>query len=377
MALHDLVQSGTDSRSHVLLPKLQKAYDKESAMSTEEPPQPDLLAGDRAHSEKCLLVSIAQLLELSLELRAMAILEFARSDIYASVLRLREEGAAISQRMNAERLAWAVAFNIHGTKSTDGGASPLNPRGGQGYAERWALDTPWPVVWAALTKPLASSVPGSSSALDELAWSVACEQRNDWQHPASQPVVTSEANRAFEFVYRRNKQRVIGDISKNFGERAGDPGSIADEAWARVFCNYWSIKARRRFLGLSRISTLVCQVARYVAIDIIRERGRMQSGLEDTAPASDYQAGPVLDFLDMTPDPAAGVLREQIHGILRECFRNLPVKQRIVAEMIWFQEISAKRVAEVLHISEPAVSQHLKKAREMMRGCLAARGFIY
>ena len=121
--------------------------------------------------------------------------------------------------------------------------------------------------------------PGST-LLSELSLSVACEQRDEWQYFAARPIDPACANRAFEFVYGRNRLKVSGNVISSFGHRAGNAESIADEAWSSVFCDYWSCKARRRFLGLCRFSTLVCQVARFIALDALRERGpvRRQRG---------------------------------------------------------------------------------------------------
>jgi RNA polymerase sigma factor (sigma-70 family) len=276
--------------------------------------------------------------------------------------------------VDAERLAWAVAFNVGGGPGSEADTAPALRRSLEGYRDRWPLDTPWAVIWSALIKPLTPANPSTFTLLGELAWSVACEQRDAWQPPGARPISSADADRAFAFVYASNKRKVTGDVSSKFGDRAGQPDAIADEAWSRVFSDYWSIKARKRFLGLARISTLVCQVARYVAIDALRERRALAPGIETPGDGQCHWSPPSLDTLGIAIDPASHAMAEEIQSRIRECMGMLPAKQRIVAEMVWLRDVRAKRVAESLLVSESAVSQLLKKARDHMRECLGRRG---
>ena len=322
----------------------------------------------------CSPPSIAEILRDPLDIRWRRILHLGKNDLAATLVRLAGEGLRVPSTME-RRLAWAVAFNMNGLPQGQGTSSSMPHRRMSGYQDRWPLDAPFTEAWSTLTRPLMQSNPGPGSVLlDELALSVLCEQNNDWQDPASRPIDIASANQAFEFVYAKNKAKVIGDIRRSFGDRADNPEAIADEAWARVFCDYWSVRARRRFLGLCRISTLVCQVARYIAIDLIRDRGVFvgigESSGEDSTPGTVS-----LEDLGITVDPATSLIAEELKKKITECVGHLPARQRIVVEMVWFQEIRAKDAAEMLHISEPAVSQHLKKARETVRQCLKTHGF--
>jgi RNA polymerase sigma factor (sigma-70 family) len=275
--------------------------------------------------------------------------------------------AALPLTVSVERIAWALAFNVDGALSSDA-EDPGPARGIRSYCDRWSEETPWPVIWELLTKPAPSDRGDSSSTLlSQLVCSVACEHRDDWQPPAARPVDVSAANGAFELVYVRNNGRVVGDVYRAFGRRAGDPDAIAHEAWARVFCDYWGSTARRRFLGLSRISTLACQVARYVAVDILRDRAR---ATDDTT-AIDEEVLKEFHAIGLTSDGDSRLARAELKSQLKSCLARLPAKQRIVAEMVWFRQIRAKHAAEILGISEPAVSQHLKKAREAVARVLS------
>jgi RNA polymerase sigma factor (sigma-70 family) len=311
-------------------------------------------------------LSLGELRKLACVDRCQRILVWQRNELHAAIRALLAVDPALKGSVSVERLAWAVAFNVDGAELARTASTGIRC-----YTDRWPHETSWTTVWATLAKPVLHQDSGESgfTLLSELACSVACEHRDDWQHAEARPVAVAEANRAFEVVYQMNNPKVVGDVFRHFGHRAGEPEAIAAEAWARVFCDYWSMTARRRFLGLSRISTLVCQVSRYVAIDALRERART-SGEPPTLDDLSAQSSALRQDLGISNDPTLRLFGAQLEVHVKTCMKMLPARQRVVAEMVWFREIRSKRVAEVLGISEPAVSQHLKKARESVASCL-------
>lgn len=334
--------------------------------------QPPSEPGSRPSPQPTLLEDF---LKLSVESRAAHVLQAGAADLTTTLQRLRQEGVVIPGGME-NRLAWAIAFNMEGVPGAGGAATAASRRGIQAYKDRWPLSARFADIWSVLTKSWTSPNPGhTATLLDELALSVLCEHKSDWQDPLSRPVDVETANQAFDFVYVQNKAKVIGDVRRTFGERADSPEAIADEAWARVFSSYWSPESRRRFLGLCRISTLVCQVARYVAIDRIHDKGAFVTDGGSAVDADDQSSGFLLERIGVIDDPSENIAGEQLEQIIREGMGLLPPKQRIVVEMVWLKDFSAKEAAERLHISEPAISQHLKKARETLRPLLKKHGF--
>jgi RNA polymerase sigma factor (sigma-70 family) len=314
-------------------------------------------------------VSLGQLCNLALGDRCESLLRHGQESFESALRTLDSVGVAT--RMDAHRLAWAVAFNVDGLPLS-GAIDEGSRRSGSGYRDRWPLDTAWPVLWSVLVRPLPqddSSYP--STLLSELALSVACEQREDWQHPSTRPIDSAVANQIFEFVYAENKLKVLG-VCRRFAVRGGEPEAIAHEAWSRVFCDYWSAHAPRRFLGLSRISTLVCQVARYIAIDSIRSQAPFVINDEDL---SDDKSSPSVEGLSEIFDPLANLAAEQLYSRVKKCMSQLPAKRQVVADMVWLRQMNARRVAQILRVSEPAISQHLNKARNLVAICLREHGF--
>ncbi len=316
------------------------------------------------HGEDISSISIGQLIEFSPEDRCAFILRTGHNDLEVTIQTLQECKENFTTVMNPMRLAWALAWNLDG--NVDGLASR---RGVRNYLDRWRPEVRWSHIWSVLTGP----PPGSDSCLlAELCLSVACEQREDWQNESSRPLDLAAANGAFHFIYEKNKAKVAGYVFNRFGKRAGAPDVIADEAWARLFCDYWSVRARRRFLGLSAISTLACQVAHNVAYDVIKE-------LEKTGASVDaggrVQNLPTLEELGLAADSSNQFQVEELRKRIKGCLSLLPARQRIVATMVWLREMQAKQVAQALQVSPAAVSEHLKKARDALRKCLRIHGF--
>jgi RNA polymerase sigma factor (sigma-70 family) len=318
------------------------------------------------HGEDISSISIGQLLEFSHEERCAFILQTGQDDLAVTIETLRECKAPLVAAMSPLRLAWALAWNLDG--NVDGLSSR---RGIRNYLDYWRPEVKWNNIWTVLAGRPPGGDSEATTLLGELCLSVACEQRADWQNESSLPLDLAAANQAFDFVYERNKAKVAGYVFKRFGKRAGAPDAIADEAWSRVFCNYWSFRARRRFLGLSRISTFVCQVTENVAYDLIRELEK-NSLNED---AGHRFRNTALEELGVVPDSSSQFQADELQKRIKSCLSLLPKQQRIVATMVWVREMQAKRVAEALQISPPAVSEHLKKARAAMRNCLQFHGF--
>lgn len=346
-----------------------------------------------------------EFLKLSLTLRAECIHRVGGQELVTTTEYLRTTGLTVPDKFD-RRLAWAVASNM-GELPVTGAAGTR--RGVRSYQEWWALNAPFADLWRFLTKQFKVSNPGhTSTLLHELALSVLCEQKNDWQDPLSRPLDVQMANDAFDHVYRSNCEKVFGYLRKNFQSRLDDPEAIANEAWARMYRTHWHPEASQRFLGRCRISTLICNIARYVALDEIGVLTSARGG-EDREEEGDDLGGKdqvsLLEQIRMTDrstvkrgedgsedldrtlktisrtqheSPAmqeAEVVAQELEQKLREGLAQLPPKQQLVAHMIWFKGMKAKEVADRLGITEAAVSQHLTKARDSLRQFLRAHGF--
>jgi len=295
-------------------------------------------------------------------------------DLARSVRTLEQDGLTVPKDLQ-ERIAWAVAWNIgpDNQGSMERGAPRVIC---EHRDDKWSLETAWEEVWRVLTEPLKRSHPGSGRMrLDELALSVLCEQREEWQPEASRPLDPGLAEAAYTFADKRDRDLVIRVLRKQFGDRAGAPEEIAQEAWTEVYQDCWSTEACRRFVGLSCISALVCRVGKNIACDNLRAQGRHASWEGSGYDDGDNSGISLSEQIGVEVDPGEQVMMGELRRRLDECMQALSPRQQIVAELIWMQEKAAKAVAEQLRVSEPAISQHVKKARESVRGCLERHGY--
>ena len=79
----------------------------------------------------------------------------------------------------------------------------------------------------------------------------------------------------------------------------------------------------------------------------------------------------------VTPDdlPETGETREEGNRELAAAVMNLPRKLREVIILYYYQEIDTRGIADLLGISQPAVSGRLKRAREKLRRALKGEDF--
>ncbi len=353
---------------------------------------------------------IKELLALSHSSRADWIYGVGDQAIAVTMKYVEAAGMTVPRGLD-RRLAWAIASNMGELPVTGSAGTVQNTRRGiRSYQDWWTLDTPFADLLGFLTRPFSLSNPNhSSNLLNDLAFSVLCEQKNEWQDPPSQPLDVQLANEAFVYVHGMNNALVVGYLRKKFPGRLDDPESSAGEAWARMYRNHWRPDASQRFLGRSRISTMVCQIAHNIAVDEIRkkERGkkvevteaawdndrsitnpgvvqirRAASHARSSPTASEggrtvIWAKPVewIDQIETKEGLEDKLIGKELEKKVQDCLDQLPPKRRIVAYMVCLKKMRASEVALRLGITKSAVSQHVDKARESLRRCLQEHGF--
>ena len=312
---------------------------------------------------------LGQLFDLPIEVRCTLLLLHAPDGFERAVEALQLIGAPLC--VDARRLAWAVAYNMDAlAKAIVQG--PVVGRMNWALQNKWTRDTPWDDVWRAMTKPLATGdVKRPSTLLSELALSVACENRNDWQPSSAQPIDSVAAQRSFRCVYDAYESMVLG-ACVNLENRDGNHRLIAHEAWSRVYATYWSSQAAKRFEGFARLSTLLCSVARRLAVDEYRKR-ELLVPLDENRIA--VEGARFTRFSIANSDPVAILASDQLYLRAEECLNRLPPKRRIYAKMVWIRQMSARQVARASRVSEAAISEHLKLARSAVGNCLKELGF--
>lgn len=314
--------------------------------------------------------SLGQLAELAIEHRYAYVHREGRAELDAAIHRLRYEAPHVHRAVTIERLGWAVAFNVCGPAPSGQGRAHEIKRS---YLDYWRPETPWSTVWSRFVAPLnAAGDRPTWTVLLELATSIACEHRDDWQPMSARPVNSDHAGVAFTTLLDAEKKKITGFVFNKFRQRAGPPQDIADEAWTRVFLGYWSQSAHKRVLGMSAISNLVCGAAYRIGCDVLRQQRASSS--DDTLLALSH--GSEGGKRPAGEEPGDRLAAAELEQHMRICREELPGRQQVAARMVWDLEMPQVEVARQLGVSPPAISQLLAKARTAMHKCLKDKGLV-
>jgi RNA polymerase sigma factor FliA len=168
-------------------------------------------------------------------------------------------------------------------------------------------------------------------------------------------------------------------------------GAILDDLRARDWTPR-SVRAKARQLGAA-IATLEHQLARApepteiataLGIDLAtywRWQAAVDAGvvvsLDQPSSADRAEDGPPLrDTLDDpdAPMPGAALAKGEQLAVLRAAIGELPEKSRLVLAMYYFEELTLRQIAEVLHVTESRISQIHTQSLRQLRTLLAERG---
>lgn len=119
-----------------------------------------------------------------------------------------------------------------------------------------------------------------------------------------------------------------------------------------------AMRAIASFDFRAQIHTWLYRILRRCAADHFRANRRR------TALAERHMA---LASYEWTPPSEPDVDAERIGARVRECFRNLPARQREVFDLVELQGVTADDVAAMLNIAPPTVRVHLLRARRTLR----------
>lgn len=135
---------------------------------------------------------------------------------------------------------------------------------------------------------------------------------------------------------------------------------LAEDIAQESFLRLWKLAASWQPRG--RISTWLCHVARNLAIDAIRRRGREQAGaLDDELPAG-------------APTPLEAMAARERQGDIDRALADLPARQRDAIMLVHFADLTGAAAADVLGVSVEALESLLSRGRRALKRALAAEG---
>jgi hypothetical protein len=174
-------------------------------------------------------------------------------------------------------------------------------------------------------------------------------------------------------------------MAGKFQSRGIDPQDAAAWAWAGMLGTYWSATSKTRFVGDSKIVTMLWNIARACIIrELYPGRTRRSSAAADAPSAdagTDEYAGsrtvPLDDLTEELESPAPQpdhdyMQRDQYRALLRVMRGTLTTRQWIFATMVWIRGEKKRVVAKRVGCAPANVTQVLTRAEEALTPVVAA-----
>mgnify|MGYP006301458985 CR=1 FL=1 len=173
---------------------------------------------------------------------------------------------------------------------------------------------------------------------------------------------------AFNELVVRHEDNVYGLCLKML-RNPEDAEDCLQEVFIKAF------EALPDFREEARFSTWLYRIATNACLMRIRKRKLETVSLDRPVELGDGKVP--QQVADWTADPSAGVMNEELKGVLNEHINELPPDNRIVFLLRDIHGLSTDDTASVLGLSVPAVKSRLHRARLYLRDRLSgyfARG---
>ncbi len=323
-------------------------------------------------------MQLGQIGQLPIEERCERILSFAEPDLHAAIQSLADIDEAIPAMLTTERLAWAVAFNVEGPEPREEATKEV-----QCYLKRWGPNKPWAPIWSDMNRlRQTSGSENSTTFLRELALSVACEMRDDWQPPSARPIDPGHAEKTQNEVFRILKPMVSRVVTRKLGDSIRVQSDLVEDVVSdtllAVFIDFWSSTAVYRFTGVSRLSTLLYPIAQRRALDLIRREAAKPElvSIDETRPGENSLVdNRFARQLSVSPNQTKEIDAARFRRDLQDCMESLPSDWRAIFSLKHLEGGKSKDEAERRGVTQAAIAQQGRKAEREVRKCLKNKGW--
>ena len=165
---------------------------------------------------------------------------------------------------------------------------------------------------------------------------------------------------AFSPLVYKYQQKIYNLIYRKVGDR-----ETAEDLCQEVFLKAW--QALPNFNGQSVFYTWLYQIAFNCSIDYIRKRDREIIFACEELPQN---ADDGLPMLQTQPSPCQILEKEELGHIIRKAMHKLPLSQRSVLYLRYWEDLPIKEIASRLGKSEGTVKTYLHHARQKLRTLL-------
>ncbi|MBI4881997.1 MAG: sigma-70 family RNA polymerase sigma factor [Planctomycetes bacterium] len=167
---------------------------------------------------------------------------------------------------------------------------------------------------------------------------------------------------AFETLISRHRESVFRIVERHVPrDRVAE---IAHEAFVSAYLSLRSFRPTHPF------EHWLARIARRCCCDFWRERGRERDLQGEPRAAGDER--PRTAALEIDPRAGSEAKQREAREILEWAFARLPLDDRLVLALVYFEELSVKECAQVLDWGESKVKVRAHRARERLRRLLAS-----
>lgn len=122
------------------------------------------------------------------------------------------------------------------------------------------------------------------------------------------------------------------------------------------------VEGHRRMRSDTAFRSYLFAVARHVFLEHLRRKYRLAAEVDVEA----------LSLHDLAPGPSQVVAARLEQQVLVDALRRLPTQYQVVLEMYFWEEMTAKELAEALELPLGTVQTRLRRARELLAVAVAA-----
>lgn len=168
---------------------------------------------------------------------------------------------------------------------------------------------------------------------------------------------------AFEELVEKYKLPVVNLLARTLGD-AGEAEDLAQNVFVQVF------KSAGRYQATARFTTWLFTIARNLALNEIRRRGRHPvTPLDDPGWVSDDHHSPRQYEDRKNAAPSTVLLQDELVRKIEEALEALPENQR-TALLLFREDVSYEEIAQVLRCSLSATKSLIHRARETLKSRL-------
>jgi len=162
---------------------------------------------------------------------------------------------------------------------------------------------------------------------------------------------------AFEHLFDKYHRAIINFCTRLLGNLA-DAEEVSQEVFLQVY------RSADRYQPLAQFSTWLYTIAKNLCLNRIRDRHSER--FEDIQ--SEASEGNVLEetIPAKTPSPEEECSEKELSEIIQQVVAKLPLSIRVPFILNRYQERSCEEIAQILGISETAVTLRLHRAKKIL-----------